>query len=200
MEVTTRGQGYLFCVVLQKVHQVQWKRAVDFTGEECCRLSSHHGCFPCYYICFIFGDRINDSLNEYWKLPLFFSLIGKIKAFSKSCMLLFCEVTTWFLSPILPGYIHHAQWFFFCPRDSIAECVRHPAERTPTCVCAAQLRSAGFAIGMDLEMDLGCVAGIFRPSSMKGRERLVSPFCAKMKSKWCTEKWVIASALKFLEA
>lgn len=28
-------------------------------------------------------------------------------------MPLFCEVTTWFLSPILPGYIHHAQCFFF---------------------------------------------------------------------------------------
>lgn len=57
------------------------------------------------------------------------------------------------------------------------ECIKHPEESSPTCVCAAQLRSAGLAIEMDLEMDLGCVAGIFRPSSRKGRERLVSFLC-----------------------
>lgn len=109
------GLGCLFCVVLQKAHQLQWKQAMDFTGEECCRLPSHHGCFPCCYICFIFGDRINDPSNEYLKLPFFFILIGKIKAFSKRCVPLFCEVTTWFSSPVLPGCIHHAQCLFSAP-------------------------------------------------------------------------------------
>lgn len=63
----------------------------------------------------IFGDRINDPSNEYLKLPFFFSLIGKIKVFSKSCVPLFCEVTTWFLSLVLPGCIHHAQCLFSAP-------------------------------------------------------------------------------------
>lgn len=64
----------------------------------------------------------------------------------------------------------------FCPRDSIAECVQHPEERSLTCACAAQLRSAGLAIEMDLEMDLGCVAHIFRSSSRKGRRTLGHSF------------------------
>lgn len=64
---------------------------------------------------YVFGDRINDLSNEYLKLPLFCSLIGKIKVFSKSCVSLICEVTTCLLSPVLPGYIHHAQCLLSAP-------------------------------------------------------------------------------------
>lgn len=48
-------------------------------------LSAHHGCFPCCYIYFILGDRINDPSNEYLKLPFFFSLIGKTSLSKKLC-------------------------------------------------------------------------------------------------------------------
>lgn len=62
---------------------LQWKQAMDFTGEECCRLSAHHSSFQCCYVCFILGGRVNDPLNKYLQLPFFQLNREKKKKFQK---------------------------------------------------------------------------------------------------------------------
>ena len=131
---------------------------------------------------------------------LFFSLIGEKK---KSLFKKLRASVSWSnnLAFLLCPFRLHAPnlIFVFYPRDSSVECVKHPEERTLTrCPCClAQVSRAcnrdGLWMPFVLQVSLDPLPG------MEG-ESLLSPFCAKMKSKWCSEKPRGASRQKFLRA
>lgn len=119
---------------------LQWKQAMDFTEEECCRLSAHHSSFQCCYVCFILGGRVNDPSNKYLQLPFFqLNWEKKKKKFQKvecPCLVKQQPGNNLAFSPC-PSRLHPpGSTFVFHPWDSFAEYVKHPEERTLTqCPC-----------------------------------------------------------------